>query len=200
MFEEEKAKQKEENGMKPKGVYFLNVKAFNNTPMAAAIVLVFMVLGFLLGRIIPDGRPSKAEFAMMNDELNKNRQLAALTLLDEGTATERIKAVNLTNKVIAPDDKLLSALVYTLQNDPSDNVRLMALETLLKYSDRENIRNALVQSIPYQNSPMVQLALADGMVLMNEERSVPIFQKILKLVGVNQIVRERLQQAIEYLS
>ncbi len=58
--------------------------------------------------------------------------------------------------------------------------RLVTLEALTQYADNATVREGLVKSLASQDSPMVQVALADLMVKMREKRSVKALRTLLQ--------------------
>jgi len=122
-----------------------------------------------------------------------------LTMLEKSSATERIKAVGLTNNFSEVDNKVVMALLNTLNNDPNVNVRLASVEALMKYSEDSFVREGLVQSITKQDSPLLQLALAEAMVELQETKSVNKFNELLSRKDLNHSVRKRIEKSIKIL-
>src|SRR4030042_3370263 len=107
------------------------------------------------------------------------KKTVMLASLGNSSATERRKAVQFAQELAGPDEAVLTALARTVNDDPNVNVRLMAVEALAVYADHPKVREALVQAIVRQESPLVQLALADGMLALNEKRAVDPIRKII---------------------
>ena len=61
------------------------------------------------------------------------------------------------------------------------------------------MREGLIQSIAKQESPLVQLALADVMVVLQEKNSVEKFNELLKKVDLNDTVRSRIERSVQAL-
>ncbi len=84
-------------------------------------------------------------------------------LLSNDDVTERIHLVaNVKNTATASNQKVIDALLFTLNTDESANVRLACIETLCTYIDFESVRTGLIRSIPQQESPTVLAHLADA--------------------------------------
>jgi hypothetical protein len=58
------------------------------------------------------------------------------------------------------------------------------------------VREGLVQSIVQQESPLVQSALADVMLKLQERRAVHSFKKLLLQKNLNNLVRSKIEQTI----
>ena len=123
-----------------------------------------------------------------------------LSLLENPAASERLRAVSYTEEINEVDDKVVDALLTTLNNDANVNVRLVTLEALAKLADNVKVREGLVQSITQQESPLVQSALADIMVKLQEKRSVKPLRQLLRDDNLNHLVKGKIEQSIRELS
>ena len=85
---------------------------------------------------------------------------------------------------------MVTALLSTLNNDPNVNVRLATLEALAPLADDPAVRLGLVHSLTRQDSPLVQSALADVMVQLQERRSVKPLRELLRQANLDE-VREK---------
>jgi len=165
-----------------------------------AYSLMLLGLGVALGiwlnqRPNPDGE----KLAALSGEMQQMKTIVMLTLLEKPSATERLKAVNLTSDLETADSKVIQALLQTLNHDPSVNVRLAAIEVLYEHAANPTARQGLVQAIGQQDSPLVQLTLADIMVAMQEKNAVQPLQKLLKKNNLNEVVKAKVKQSIQVL-
>ena len=60
------------------------------------------------------------------------RQMVALSLMQQQSAGERLRGVSWAYRVESSDTEVLSALLYTVNNDQSVNVRMAAVEALAR--------------------------------------------------------------------
>jgi len=118
-----------------------------------------------------------------------------LSLLQDPSASQRIRAVAYTDEMSNVDRKVIDALFTTLNVDPNVNVRLAALEALVKLSDKPQVREGLVRSISLQESPLMQSAMADAMVKLREKSSVESLQKLLNKKDLNQMVKHNIEKS-----
>jgi hypothetical protein len=144
---------------------------------ALASVVVF-ILGLSVGLLISNPRQSQ-HMASLQDEVSSMKQLMMITLMDKASTTDRLKAVTLANQLTEVNQQIIDLLLKTLREDGNTNVRLAALDALHPYVDRPMVREGLITSIEYQDSPLVLLALADLMVSIRERQSVEEFRKQL---------------------
>jgi len=122
-----------------------------------------------------------------------------LTLIDQSSVTQRIKAVNLTNNFDRVNERIARALLKTLNNDPNENVRLVTVEALYDFADNPIVREGLIQSISKQESALVQLALADVMIALQEKKSVDQFRELLERKDLNDSIRGRIEKTVSVL-
>ena len=158
----------------------------------------------------PESRPVKSDAAAttatasqvqaLSGQLREMRQMMMLSLLQNPSASQRMRAASYASesRTISPD--ILSALLTTLNNDPNVNVRLTTLDALTQYARNAAVREGLIQSILQQDSPLMQAALADVMLKLQEKRAVPSFKKLLQEKGLNDMVRSRIEQVITRLT
>ena len=122
-----------------------------------------------------------------------------LTLIKEKSASERLRAVNLTSNLSDVDNRIIDALLTTLNTDSNVNVRLTTVEALSQFTKHPKVRTGLIKSIAQQDSPLVQIALVDIMIDLQEKRSVKALQDLLKKQDLNEAVKGRVKQGIQVL-
>jgi HEAT repeat protein len=130
-------------------------------------------------------------------ELNETKQTAMLSMLENNTAAERMKAVSYTQELKSVNDKIIIALFTTLNNDENENVRLATLDALVRFADNPKVREGLVASLLKQDSELMQVALANVMLQLQEKRSVTPLKKILENKNMNTLVKEKLEQTVK---
>lgn len=104
----------------------------------------------------------------------------------------------MSNGIVSENRKVTDALFITLNSDESTNVRLAALATLAEYAQDPMIREGLIKSITQQRSPLVQVALAELMVDLQESQAKEEFESILNAENtpddVKTVLRENLDK------
>ena len=166
----------------------------------STIVLALFCLGMYVGRVSMSGHNSPEEAARLQSQVQSLQQTVALSLLDRQSATSRLEGISWSSRVARPDGDLLSALVSTLNHDPNTNVRLASLDALEKFSGEPTVRKALVNSLPVQDSPLVQIALIDALVQLRDHGAAGEFRKLTDDTEVNASVRQRAQWGLHRLS
>lgn len=167
------------------------------TRIAAGIAL--FITGWFGAGITGSNQTDDKQIAELTREVSGLRQSLVLTMLSQDSPSERIQAVNMVSEMNEADSKIIKSMLSTLNNDPNNNVRLVALETLTLYVDYPEVREGLVKSISMQESPLIQYRLAEIMQALQETSSVPEFQKVLTDLTLDYSVRERINETIEVL-
>jgi len=90
-------------------------------------------------------------------------------------------------------------LLFTLNNDPSVNVRVQTIEALKRWGGNERVRQGLVHSIAIQDSPIVLIELADAMTELEVRSSAKEFEKVLQERELDYNVQQKLQSSIAVL-
>jgi uncharacterized protein (DUF1330 family) len=165
------------------------------------LALVLLVVGVAAGwrlRPEPPVQPN-GEIIDLRSELRQMRQMVALSLMTQQSASERLKGVNWSYQLQQPDREVLTALLDTLMHDPNVNVRLAAVDALRQFGGQPVVRSGVVEALTRQDSPMVQVALIDLVVDLKEKESVETLRKLTQNEKLDEAVRSRAQKGIEEL-
>ncbi|HXB31996.1 MAG TPA: HEAT repeat domain-containing protein [Puia sp.] len=150
---------------------------------------------------VKERSPSESkQLAALTTQVHEMRELMMLSLLQNPAASERLRAVSYTSEITHVNPSIAAALLATLNNDPNVNVRLTTLEALTHFARDPVVRQGLIQSILQQDSPLVQAALADVMLKLQEKQSIPSFKKLLLLKDLNGMVRSKIEETITRLT
>jgi hypothetical protein len=165
-----------------------------------AYSFVIFLLGLLIGLLANTNQGYEQQMADMRSELQNMQESLVVNLLEQPSATQRLKAVSISTGLQQANDKITGSLLHTLNNDPDVNVRMAALDALLNYAEEPLVREGLIRSIAGQDAPMMQLAMAEAMVALREKRSVDELQKLLKKDDINEMVAQEIRKSISALS
>lgn len=169
-------------------------------PMAYSMLVV--LISFACGYwIFSSGRSNKQDQQLqaLSSQVHELRQTMMLALLENPSASERMRGVSYTSEIKHADKQVINALLATLNNDPNVNVRLSTLDALAHLSDHPEVREGLIRSILDQDSPLMQSAIADVMLKLQEKRSVGSFKELLKQKDLDRGVREKIKETITQL-
>jgi hypothetical protein len=174
---------------------FLYQRGMSHGGLQAGYSMVILLIGLGLGYLLM-GRNDKSEITALSGEVKEMKSMIMLNLLEKESPSARIKAVSLTQNMTDVDDEIINALFSTLTNDNNTNVRLEALDALVRYSDRPSVRVGLIKSLAEQNNPLVQLGLADIMVLFQDKSAKEALEGMLEgkelTEDVRVVIKERL--------
>ncbi|MBI3580058.1 MAG: HEAT repeat domain-containing protein, partial [Ignavibacteriales bacterium] len=165
------------------------------------IAVVFLFVGYVIGFRVDGAKDnSREEVAQLRNEVLNMQRLVTLSLLKVGSASERMKGVSWSEQIRQPDTEVMGALVQALNYDPNVNVRLAAMDALTKFADQPEIKHVLVQSLPKQSSPLIQLALVDVIAETKNTEAAGTFKQMLEQQNLNQTVKERIKERMADLS
>jgi hypothetical protein len=175
------------------------MRLFGRRPVyAVAYSLVLVLVGLGIGYWVrrPSPPDTEGQLAALNARMGEMQEMVMKSLLENPSASERIRGVSYTSEIRTANKSVIEALLSTLNNDPNINVRLMTLEALTHYADNPAVREGLVASILQQESPLVQAALADVMQKLQEKNAVRPFKRLLQQKDLNLVVRGKIEKAI----
>lgn len=167
--------------------------------LAAAAVLL---AGVAIGRfVMPDTRAaqSASEIGAMRSEMRELREMVSLSLMQQQSASDRLKGVTWTGQLDRPSGEVVSALLDALMHDPNVNVRLATIDALERFASRDDVRRAAIEAVDRQMSPLVQIALIDFLVNTNERQSAPTLRRLAQDPRVNDAVRSRAAWGLQQL-
>jgi hypothetical protein len=163
-----------------------------------AFASVALILGIAIGYF---SKPKDTgDIQMLSQQVTDLKEMMMLSLLEKESATDRLRAVSLTEEMDYASSTVTSALIQTLNHDANVNVRLAALEALKPYVKDSSVREALILSISKQDSPLVQIAMAELMAQMQEKSSVTELQKIIQSQRTPADVKRKIKESIKVLS
>ena len=167
-------------------------------PAAAAMAL--LAIGFVAGLYLDRNKTNASEMASLHRELTSTRQLVALSMLQQQSASDRLQGVSWSTRLDTADPQIKDALLHTLRYDNSVDVRLAALDALRRYTDQAPVRSSIEDSFRHQTSPLVQIALIDFMVEQRDRAAVDKLKDFRQTPDLNPAVRQRVDWGISQLS
>ena len=175
---------------------FARMRTYGLQFAAAAAVLV---LGVSIGRQTARPPAADPQLAMLREELRDMRQMVTLSLLQQQSASERLKGVSFTSQIDQPGGEVTLALLDTLMHDPNVNVRLATIDALKRFAGGENVRRGVLEALARQTSPLVQIALIDYVVETNDRGAADTLRRLSSDPMLDQAVRGRATQALQQI-
>ena len=192
--------QAEKKSVRPKSMNWKAFFSWERMMPKLALASVTLIMGFVGGMYLRNPAQKDEEIRMLGEEVSDLKEIMMLSMLEKESPTERLKAVSLTEDMDQASKAVTNALLQTLNNDENVNVRLAALDALRPYSQQGEVREALIRAIGRQDSPLVQIALAELMAALQAKSSVKELQKIMRDESTPQDVKKKIQESIEVLS
>jgi hypothetical protein len=145
-----------------------------------AMIVVLTAAGLVAGSNLGTSPSGNGEVAELRDEVQQMYQTVSMSLLDRDSSSDRLRGVNWSARVEQPSDDLLYSLTSTMNTDPNENVRLAAVGALSEFSDRPGVREALAQALAGESSPVVQVALIDVLISIQETRTLEALKRFIE--------------------
>jgi putative zinc finger protein/HEAT repeat protein len=167
--------------------------------VAAAFIL--LAGGIWIGtRWKSSGEPAPADqITALSKEVKEMKEVLLFSLLDDESASQRLKAVSYAEDISNPDQKVIDALVNTLNNDKNVNVRLASLYSLARFSDNAAVRDSLVASLGRQTEPIIQVVLINMLAEKKETRAIAPIREILSRDKTLKEVKEAAQKSLKIM-
>jgi hypothetical protein len=165
-----------------------------------SIAVACLAVGLAAGLSIRKEAAPPGEIAQLREEVANTKQLVALSLLQQESATERLRGVDYTARMPAMEPGVVSALVQAVKTDANVNVRLAAIDALTKVSGDPGVRKSLAGSLTTQDSPMVQAALIDYVVDARDRQALGALKELATREDLNPLVKQRADRAVRQLT
>jgi hypothetical protein len=170
-----------------------------------ALAASLLIVGVLVGRALPPRQaqpaaPPSTEIAEVRSELRDMRQMLTLSLMQQQSATERLRGVSWTAQIDQPGNEVVSALLDTLLHDQNVNVRLAAVDALRRFSDRTDVRQGTKQAVGDRTLPLLQVAVIDFMLDTRDPQASVLFRSLAQDASLDEAVRGRAQWALDQLA
>ena len=172
---------------------------------AAACILLFggIWIGSMLGSrkasnvmsnvpsIVPE------QLSAMQKEIKEMKEAMLFSLIDNESASQRIKAVSYAEEMANPDQHVIQVLVGTLNHDKNVNVRLAALYSLASFADSRQVRDSLVTSLPKQTEPLIQVMLINLLAEKRDNRAIAPIRDIISNKNTLPAVKDAAQRSLK---
>jgi hypothetical protein len=170
---------------------------FNQPVWRFAMAAGLLLAGILCGRYLPQaGAGGNPEMAQLRAQVENLHQMVAISMLQQQSPSARMRGVSYSEKIAPPDPQILDALLQAVNHDANVNVRLSAVDALQKFATGPEVALAMVNSIPEQESPLVQIALIDMLVQLDARGAAPGLARISKDMKMDEMVRQRAAWAL----
>ncbi|HTE27698.1 zf-HC2 domain-containing protein [Flavitalea sp.] len=153
-----------------------------NILMKIAACILLIAGGVVIGSVVTRSKSENettAQMAGLKTEVKEMKEAIMLNLLNDESASERIKAVTYVEQMNNPGEDVIRALINTLNLDQNVNVRLAALNTVSRFTSNQTVRDSLVNSLRQQKEPIVQIVLINILTDKKEVKAIGPIKEIL---------------------
>ncbi len=167
--------------------------------VAAALILLGSGIGIgtaLKSRPAPETSTNETLLAL-RQEVKEMKEEVMLNMIDDESASQRIKAVSYSEEMPSPNQQVIDVLVNTLNQDKNVNVRLAALYSLQRFSDRRAVRDSLVTSLRMQKEPIIQVVLINLLAEKRDARAIKPIQDIMTDKKTLKEVKDAAQRSLK---
>jgi len=180
----------------PWGSSFRGLTAWHRFALVGAAAML-IVAAFVAGVYWP--RPGAASqdalqasnLTELRGELREMRQMLTLSLMQQQSATERLRGVSGSTQIDQPGNEIVGALLDTLMHDSNVNVRLACVDALRRFSGQDRVRRGTIQALGESSFPLVQIALIDYIVETKDNQAVDALRRLSEDSMANESVRGR---------
>ena len=162
-----------------------------------ACAFATLVVGLLAGHALTVDVRNSREVSRLQEQITSTRQLVALSLLRQQSASDRLKGVDWSEQIPRPEPQVVKALLEAVNYDDTVDVRLAAVDALRRLSSEPAVRSQMTASLDRQDSPLVQIALIDALA---DSRTPEVLSAIRSLTtgnATNPQVRAYAQSVLE---
>jgi hypothetical protein len=138
--------------------------------------------------------------AELRRELRDMRQMLMLSLMQQQSATERLRGVSGSVQIDEPGAEIVRALLETLRHDPNVNVRLACVDALRRFSEQDVVRRGTVEALAESSYPLVQIALIDFVVETKDKDAIDALRRLSEDSMVDEAVRGRAAWGVDQLN
>jgi len=157
-----------------------------------------LAAGLLAGTMLVrhSGTASSNEIAELHKEMTGMRQMVTLSLLQQQSAAERLRGVTWSYRAEPNDLEVLGALLRTVTTDSNVDVRLAGVEALRNFGDSQVARRGLINALPKQDSPLVQISIVDALAELKDRNARLALEALLAKPNLDPNVRQRITDAL----
>src|SRR5687767_9514699 len=164
---------------------------------AAAAAL--LIVGIALGRQLAPAPVVDPQIAGLREELRDVRQMVTLSMLQQQSASERLKGVSYSSQIEQPGNEVTAALLDALMHDPNDNVRLRTVDALRRFADHAPVRRGAIDALSQQTSPLVQMALIEFVLEVGGRDAAEALRRLSSDPMVDETVRAQAMRGLTQL-
>lgn len=162
----------------------------NFTFWRAVAAVALLLIGSAFGIVWQNHNHQQEQIRQLSSEIVETRKLLLLAMLEGPSASERIKAINVSTQQFRSDQQIAAALIDRLEKDENVNVRLKAAESLGAFMHLEGIVEVVIGLLELESSPEVQIMLIESLVNGQHQEALPGLRRLLEREDIAPVVRD----------
>lgn len=163
----------------------------------AAVIILAIGVGF--GVLWQNNVRQQDQINSLVAEIETTRKMMILSMLQEQSASQRIKAVNTAVAERTADPQVVDALILTLLKDDNVNVRMKAAEALGGFANDRKVIAALTKALRTESSPEVQITLIDILTNLRAPEALDEFKTLMEQEELLDVVKNKAAHGVEVL-
>jgi len=163
--------------------------------MAAGLLLVAGI--FIGSQMGSEAAPAEEGVDTLRAEVRSLSQLVTLSLLQQESASERLKGVRYGSVAAESDDEVLAALIDAVGHDASVNVRLAAIDALRPHVSQGTVHNSMLANLRSESSPLVQVSLVDALMEADGRETRESLESFAADENIDETVRAHVRTRLE---
>lgn len=189
---------KTEAGQTPvRSIQQSNRKVWLYNPFSqVAAGLAILIGGVLLGFILNNKPVANDNMVELQGQVQEMKSMLFMAKLDQSSASQRIQAVNFANEIVRPDNKVIDALINTMNYDDNTNVRMASIHALSKFSNDPTVRDAMVESLKNQDDALLQVTLINILVEIQEKKAIEVMRELLQKEETIEAVKDMAEKGL----
>jgi hypothetical protein len=167
--------------------------------LQAAAAVALLAAGAAAGRLTAPEPAPDPDIATVHAELRELRHMFTLSLLQQQSASDRLKGITWTGQIERPGTDIAAALLDRLRHDPNVPVRLASIDALKRFAAEDAVRRGALEALARETSPFVQIALIDFVVDVHGSGAADALRQLSTDPAIDAAVRAKAVEGIERL-
>ncbi|MDT0605980.1 HEAT repeat domain-containing protein [Croceitalea rosinachiae] len=172
-----------------------NTKNWFSGLMKVAASIALLIAAFTSGRYFQSEK-SNVTIASIENESLRLKQTTMISLMENQSASKRIKGVQYIQDFENPDEAIVNALTNRMLYDKNTNVRLTAVEVLSRFTNSQSVKTAFITALGTEKDPSVQIAIIQNLVKTQEKKAVEPMKKLLEQEDTQPFVKDEINQVL----
>jgi len=169
-------------------------------PWRSAAAIGVILIGACLGVVLMKNQQQQTEIAFLAKEMQKTQQLLTLSMLEQPSASQRIKAMNEVGQQLqSVDPQITQSLIERLLNDENINVRSAASEALGQFPASQQVIQSLITALGQEEEPLVQISIIEALVQLKAGQAIPKLEDLLQQNKIIPVVKDQAAKGIDIL-